>query len=119
MYEERLGPARDARIDPHRWVLDQGIPLAFGSDGMPMGPLYGIGLALDPPHPVQRVTVEEALEAYTKGSAHASFAEDEVGEIAVGKWADLVVLSADPTKTPWREIQVEATFVAGEPVFTR
>lgn len=119
MYEERLGPARDSRIDPHRWVLDQGIPLAFGSDGMPMGPLYGIGLALDPPHPVQQVTVEEALAAYTKGSAYAAFAEDELGEIAPGKWADLVVLSADPTKTPWSEIQVEATFVAGELVFTR
>lgn len=119
MYEERLGPARDARIDPHRWVLDQGIPLAFGSDGMPIGPLYGIGLALDPPHPVQRVTVDEALEAYTKGSAYACFAEDELGEIAVGKWADLVILSADPTKKPWSEIQVEATIVAGEVVFTR
>ncbi len=119
MYEERLGPARDSRIDPHRWVLDQGIPLAFGSDGMPIGPLYGIGLALNPPHPVQRVTVEEALNAYTKGSAYASFAEDEVGELAPGKWADLVVLSADPTKTPWEKIQVEATFLAGEMVFSR
>lgn len=119
MYEDRLGPARDSRVDPHRWILDQGIPLAFGSDGMPMGPLYGIGLALDPPHPVQRVTVEEALNAYTKGSAYAAFAEDEVGETAPGKWADLVVLSADPRKTPWPEIKVEATFVAGELVFSR
>lgn len=119
MYEERLGPARDSRIDPHRWVLDQGIPLAFGSDGMPMDPPYGIGLALDPPHPVQRVTLEEALTAYTKGSAYASFAEDELGEIAVGKWADFVILSADPAKTPWSEIQVEATVVAGEIVFSR
>jgi predicted amidohydrolase YtcJ len=84
-----------------------------------MGPLYGIGLALDPPHPVQRVTVEEALNAYTKGSAYAAFAEDEVGEIAPGKWADLVILSADPRKTPWPEIKVEATFVAGELVFSR
>lgn len=119
MYEDRLGPARDARIDPHRWVLERGIPLAFGSDGMPMGPLCGIRLALDPPHPLQKVTVEEALLAYTKGAAYAAFAEDEVGEIAQGKWADLVVLSADPYQTPWEKIQVEATFLAGELVFSR
>lgn len=119
MYEERLGPGRVARIDPHRWVLEEGIPLAFGSDGMPMGPLYGIGLALNPPHPVQRVTVEEALTAYTQGAAYATFAEDEVGTIAPGKWADLVVLSADPTKTPWEKVQVETTFFAGEVVFSR
>ncbi len=119
MYEDRLGPERDARIDPHRWVLDAGIPLAFGSDGMPMGPLYGIGLALTPPHPVQQLTVEEALTAYTQGSAYAAFAEDELGTLAPGKWADLVVLSGDPATTPWEKIRVETTFFAGEVVFSR
>jgi predicted amidohydrolase YtcJ len=119
MYEDRLGPARDSRIDPHRWVLERGIPLAFGSDGMPMGPLYGIGLALDPPHPSQKVTWEEAVRAYTFGSAYAAFAEEESGDLSPGKWADLVVLSGDPRKVPWEKIQVEATFVGGEPVFSR
>lgn len=119
MYEDRLGPARDSRIDPHRWVLDQGIPLAFGSDGMPLGPLYGIGLALNPPHPIQKVSLEEALRAYTFGPAYAAFAEDELGDLSPGKWADFVVLSGDPRKTPWERIEVEATFVAGELVFSR
>lgn len=119
MYEDRLGPARDSRIDPHRWVLERGIPLAFGSDSMPMGPLYGMGLALSPPHPVQRVSWEEALRAYTSGAAYAAFAENELGDLSPGKWADMVVLSADPTKLPWEKVQVQATFLAGELVFNR
>lgn len=119
MYEDRLGPTRDARIDPHRWVLERGIPLAFGSDGMPLGPLYGIGLALDPPYYPQRVTWEEALQAYTQGAAFAAFAEDELGTIAPGKWADFVVLSGDPGRVPPKDLQVDATFVAGELVFSR
>lgn len=119
MYEDRLGPERDSRIDPHRWVLERGIVLAFGSDGMPMGPLYGIGLALNPPYYPQRVSWEEAVTAYTHGAAYAAFAEDELGTIAEGKWADLVVLSGDPRRVPPQELRVDATFVAGELVFSR
>lgn len=119
MYEDRLGPERDSRIDPHRWVLERGIPLAFGSDCMPMGPLYGINLALNPPYYPQRVSWEEAVQAYTYGAAYASFAEDELGTISPGKWADFVVLSGDPKRGPPQELQVDATFVAGELVFSR
>lgn len=119
MYEERLGPGRDARIDPHAWVLEKGIPLAFGSDGMPIGPLYGISAVLSPPHPPQKIPLAEALKAYTAGAAYAAFAEDEMGRIAPGLQADLVVLSSDPAKTPWSEIQVDATFLAGELVYSR
>lgn len=119
MYEDRLGPERDSRIDPHRWVLERDIPLTFGSDGMPLGPLYGIALALDPPYHPQRVTWEEAVRAYTWGGAFASFAEEELGTIDVGKWADFVVLSGDPARTPVKELSVDATFVAGELVFSR
>lgn len=119
LYEERLGPERDAVIDPHASVLAQGIPLAFGSDGMPMGPLYGIGLALDPPHPSQKLSLSEAIHAYTEGAAYAAFAERELGTIAPGKQADLVVLSGDPTRQPWQELEVEMTFLAGDRVYLR
>ncbi|MBC7169558.1 amidohydrolase [Candidatus Bipolaricaulota bacterium] len=119
MYEERLGPERDALIDPHREVLARGIPLAFGSDGMPMGPLYGIGLALDPPYPTQRMSLSEAIRAYTEGAAHAAFAEGDLGTIAPGKQADLVVLSGDPDRQPWGELAVDMTFLAGERVYLR
>ncbi len=119
MYVERLGPERDSRIDPHREVLARGIPLAFGSDGMPMGPLYGIGLALDPPHPPQRVSWSESVRAYTEGAAYAAGAEKELGTIARGKRADLVVLSGDPARTPWGELEVDLTFLGGERVYSR
>ena len=119
MYEERLGPERDARMDPHARVIERGIPVAFGSDGMPMGPLYGIGLVLDPPHPSQRVDLADAIRAYSEGAAHASFAEGELGTLSPGKWADLVVLSGDPARTPWGELEVDLTFLGGEAIYTR
>ncbi len=119
LYEERLGPERDSRIDPHRLVLDKGIPLAFGSDGMPMGPLYGIRGAVSPPHPMQRISIEEALDAYTRGAAFSLFAEGELGELSPGKRADLVVLSGDPRVAPLEGIRVEMTLLSGEVVFRR
>ncbi len=119
MYEVRLGPERDARIDPHAWVLARGIPLAFGSDGMPMGPLSGVAAVLDPPHELQRVTLEDALRAYTGGAAQALFAEDELGQVAEGLRADLVVLSADPRTAPHEKVRVEMTFLGGRRIFER
>ncbi len=118
MYEDRLGPERDARIDPHTWVLDHGIPLAFGSDGMPFGPLVGLQAAVDAPHPPQRLSVEDAVRAYTEGAAFSVFAEGELGRIAPHFWADLVILSRDPRTAAWQQIRVEATYVAGELVYS-
>ncbi len=119
LYEERLGPERDARIDPHALVLRHGIPLAFGSDGMPTGPLYGLRGAVSPPHEIQRIPLEEALRAYTEGAAYSLFAEEEIGKLAPGKRADLVVLSADPRTAPLEEIGVEMTILGGEVVYVR
>lgn len=119
LYEARLGPERDGKIDPHAEVLAHGIPLAFGSDGMPMGPLYGIGLALEPPHPAQRLSWVDAVRAYTEGAAYASWMEKDLGTVAPGKWADLVVLSGDPARQPWRELRVDMTFLAGDRVYLR
>lgn len=120
LYEARLGPERDVRIDPHRAVIEEGIPLAFGSDGMPFGPLYGIQLAVNAPHSSQKLSVEEALRAYTLGAAYAGFDEGELGSLEPGKWADLVVLSEDPIQA-WKhlaEVRVEETYLAGERVYT-
>jgi len=117
MYEARLGKARDEVIDPHAWVVDRGIPLAFGSDGMPMGPLYGLPGATDPPHAVQRLPLEEALQAYTWGGAYATCAEGEIGGISPGRRADLVVLSADPRNVPWDRVRVYMTFLEGKLIY--
>lgn len=121
LYEARLGEERARRIDPHRQVLDAGGRLAFGSDCMPLGPLFGLHQVVNAPQPVQRLTLEEALRCYTQGGAYASFEEELKGTLEVGKLADLVVLSEDPFDKPEElaEIQVEMTFIGGELVYSR
>ena len=84
-----------------------------------MAPLYGIGLALASPHPVQRLSWVEAVRAYTEGAAHASWMEKDLGTIAPGKWADLVVLSGDPARAPWGELKLDLTFLGGERIHAR
>ena len=116
MYVQRLGAERDARIDPHRRALEAGVPLAFGSDTMPLGPLYGLSLAVNAPHEAQRLSPEDALRAYTSGAAYVGFAESHCGSLRAGAWADLVVLSDDPTAIDaarLADVQVEATYVGG------
>ncbi|MGA8027918.1 MAG: amidohydrolase [Bryobacteraceae bacterium] len=105
--EKRIGPERAKTTYAFRSLLDSGATLAFGSDWdvAPMNVLMGIyGAAtrrtLDGKHPdgwipEQKITVEEAVRAYTMGSAYASFEEKIKGSIEPGKLADIVVLSDD------------------------
>ena len=83
-----------------RSLLDAGIPLALGSDGPP-NPYVGILLAsLHPNRPDEAITREQAVIAYTMGSAYAQFAEDDKGSLEPGKLADLAVLSQDIFSVP-------------------
>ncbi len=116
MYERRLGRSRLAGNNPYRTVLDRGVPLAFGSDGMPYGPLSGIRGAIEAPFPTQRLRPLEALRAYSSGGAFASFSEGEVGVLRSGALADFVLLSEDPRRG-WARASVRATFVGGRGVF--
>lgn len=105
--EKRIGPERAKGTYAFRGLLDSGAALAFGSDWpvAPMEPLMGIYAAVTRrtldgknPHgwvPEQKITVAEAIRAYTIGSAYASFDEELKGSIEPGKLADLVVLSED------------------------
>ena len=105
--EKRIGHGRARTSYAWRSMLDAGAVLAFGSDWpvAPLDPISGIAAAvtratLDGRNPggwfpEQRLTVEEALRAYTEGSAYAAFAEKDEGTISTGKFADLVVLSED------------------------
>lgn len=105
--ENRIGPERAKGTYAFRSLLDAGAILAFGSDWFvaPMEPLMGIYAAvtrrtLDGKRPAgwvpeQKITVAEAIRAYTLGSAYASFDETRKGSIEVGKLADFAVLSAD------------------------
>lgn len=120
MYEARLGWDEAKRLNRFGSYLAAGLPLAFGSDDMPLGPLYGIQSALAAPEKEQRVSVEEALRAYTAGAAWAGFAENEVGTLREGMLADLVMLSSDPRSAPdVAALKVLMTVVDGRPVYER
>ena len=105
--EKRIGPVRAKGTYAFRSLLDAGAILAFGSDWFvaPMEPLMGIyGAAtrrtLDGKRPggwvpEEKISVAEAVRAFTLGSAYASFDEKFKGSIEPGKLADMAVLSED------------------------
>jgi predicted amidohydrolase YtcJ len=121
-----VGPDRHAWLYRQRSLLDAGLVLPGSSDRPVVAgaPLLGIHDMVNrrtgsgaPFNPGEAVTVQEALRAYTIGSAYASHAEHLKGSISQGKLADLVVLSQDPTAVSPEEIadiDVLATYVGGE-----
>ena len=130
--EKRVGPELIRGTYAFRSLLEAGAVLAFGSDWpvAPMVPLAGIDAAVtrrtwDGKHPggwvpEQKIGVEEAVRAFTMGSAYASFEEKEKGSIEVGKLADFAVLSADIfSEAPEKigETKVEMTVFDGRVVF--
>jgi predicted amidohydrolase YtcJ len=132
--ENRIGPNRAKGTYAFRSLLDTGATLAFGSDWFvaPMEPLMGIYAAvtrrtLDGKRPQgwvpeQKITVAEAIRAFTMGSAYASGDEKVKGSIEVGKLADLVVLSADIFKIDPVEIEkakVVMTIFDGKVIYQR
>ena len=121
MNERSLGVARDRASSPLRSVLDHGLPCAFGSDGMPISPLYGIASSVGSPYAGQRVSVDEAIDAYTKAGARLAFEEASKGSLQEGMVADFVVLDADPATADGgvEGRRVEMTIVAGECVYDR
>ncbi len=129
---KRIGDERAKGTYAFRSLLDNGVILAFGSDWnvAPLNPIAGIAAAvhrqtLDGKHPngwvpEQKITVLEAVYAYTMGSAYAEFTENEKGRIQPGFLADLVVLSKDiftvgPDEMSTAEVQM--TIVDGKIVF--
>lgn len=91
LYEDRLGKEWFGRDNPFREIIEAGIHLAFGSDTMPIGPSYGISLAVNTPHRRQRITMDEAVTAYTAGGAYVIGEEKFNGRIEEGYRADLAV----------------------------
>src|SRR6184192_321614 len=119
VYEHRLGSIRMARNNPYRRIARLGIPLCFGSDGMPYGPLYGIHWAVNGYFEDQRLSPEEAFRAYTAGGAYASFEELQKGTLETGKFADFVVLEGNPFRNPETidRCRVRETWIGGVRVF--
>ncbi len=132
--ENRIGAERAKGTYAFRSLIDAGAVLAFGSDWFvaPMEPLMGIYAAvtrrtLDDKRPngwvpEQKITVAEAVKAFTLGSAFASFDEKVKGSIEVGKLADFAVLSADIFKINPVEIEkakVVMTIFDGKLIYER
>ncbi len=132
--EKRIGPERIETTYAFRDLLDAGARLTFGSDWTvaPIDPLFGVYAAVtrrtidganpDGWVPAQRITVAEALTAYTANNAYASYLDQVLGTIAPGAYADLVVLSADVfavDPAQLEAIQVDLTVVDGQVVYAR
>ncbi len=92
LYERMLGKEWLGKNNPYRNILDNGTNLLFGSDCMPMDPLYGIKMAVNSQYDSQRISWNEAVRAYTLG---AKYFGNRYGEIKEGNIADLVVLKDD------------------------
>ncbi len=132
--EKRIGPARLKTTYAFKTLLDKGVRLAFGTDWYvaPLNPLLGLYAAttratLDGKNPngwvpEQKITIEQAVTAYTAGSAFAEFQEHDKGTLARGKLADLAVLSDDIFAIPaaqLKDVKVLATIVGGKVVHQR
>ena len=130
--EKVIGYERCRTTYAFKSLMDSGAQVAFGSDWYvaPPSPLKGIYAAvtrrtLDDKNPngwipEQKITVEQALRAYTMGAAYASFDEKIKGSLEVGKLADFVILEKDITKIApetIRNVRVMATILGGKIVF--
>ncbi len=130
--ERKIGSGRAGSAFAFRRFLDERITLALGTDWpvAPLNPMEGIHAAvtratIDGKHPdgwnpQQKIGLEEALRAYTFGSAFASFSESEKGILDTGKLADIVVLSKNPFETTpaeLKDIKVVMTVVGGKVVY--
>jgi predicted amidohydrolase YtcJ len=126
----RLGSARAAHAYAWAEFVNHGVTVAFGSDDPfgPLSPLLGIYAATTRRsedgkvefHPEQKLTIEQAIAAYTTGSAFAEFAEKAKGTLAPGMLADFVVLDRDITAIQPEQIlgtHVLQTVVGGKTVF--
>jgi predicted amidohydrolase YtcJ len=132
--QKRIGPERIKTTYAFRSLLDRGARLAFGSDWTvaPLDPILGIYAAvtrrtLDDKNPEgwipeEKITVEQALRAYTATNAYGVFAESSRGKLAPGYLADLVLLDRNLASIPpgtINQAQVRATVIGGKVVFSR
>jgi predicted amidohydrolase YtcJ len=128
--EARLGPKRAAYSYAWAEFLKKGVPLAFGSDYPfdQLSPFRGLYAATTRKsengkqeyHPEQKITIDQAIAAYTTGSAFAEFGEKDKGLIMPGMLADFVVLDRDPTAVDAQKLlgtRVLRTVVGGKTVW--
>lgn len=130
----RIGAQRLSTSYPYRTLLEHSVRLALGTDWYvaPLNPMLTLHAAvtratLDGKHPdgwipEQKLSMAEAVSAYTLGSAYAEFQEHEKGSITAGKLADMVLLNADIFRMEpeaARDVEVDATVVGGKVVYRK
>ena len=128
--QDRLGPRRAATSYAWLAFLNEGVTLAFGTDYPvePVTPFRGLYAAVTRQSengkqeyfPQQRLTMDQAIAAYTTGSAFAEFEEKEKGKLVPGMLADFVVLDRDVTAASQEKIlstKVLLTIVGGKTVY--
>lgn len=134
MATTRMGEARLKGAYAWRTMLNNKVPLAFGSD-VPVespNPFPGIAVAMTREDakgepfggwlPQERVKLEEALMAFTQGAAYAGFAEKRFGTLAPGQQADFLLIDRDITLSrpaDIRDTQVLETWVGGKRVYVK
>jgi predicted amidohydrolase YtcJ len=143
--EERIGNERCKGAYAFKTLRDKGATLSFGSDWpgtsasyYPIAPIYGLYAAVTRQtvkrtpaegwFPQERISIEDAIKAYTLGSAYASFEEEMKGTITEGKLADLAVLDMNLLRTKpedWIDergnvkVKVLFTIMGGRMVYSR
>ncbi|MGB8064374.1 MAG: amidohydrolase [Candidatus Sulfotelmatobacter sp.] len=128
--QDRLGPKRAATSYAWLAFLNKGVVLAFGTDYPvePVSPFRGLYAAVTRKSedgkqeyfPAQRLTMDQAIAAYTTGSAYAEFEEKEKGKLIPGMLADFVVLDRDVTSAAAEKIvgtKVLRTVLGGKTVY--
>jgi predicted amidohydrolase YtcJ len=128
--QDRLGPKRAATAYAWGAMLNKGVMLAFGTDYPvePVTPFRGLYAAVTRKSengkqeyfPEQKLTMDQAIAAYTTGSAFAEFEEKEKGQLAAGMLADFVVLDRDITAASAEKelgTKVLRTVVGGKTVY--
>ena len=131
--ESVLGTGRSRFIHAYRSLKNHGAVLAFSSDWpvSSLNPMMGLyaavtrqdttGLPVEGFHPRERISMEEAIEAYTWGSASAEGTESEKGTLESGKLADIVILDGDPivvSSGDVKNIRVVLTILDGQIVYS-
>jgi predicted amidohydrolase YtcJ len=135
MAEARMGLDRLQGAYAWRSMVDAGVPLAFGSD-FPVenpNPFHGLAAAIsredaagNPPGgwlPQQRLTLEQAFDAFTRGAAYAGFADEQIGTLEPGRMADFLFIDRDifelTDQRQIRDTRVLETWLAGRKVWER
>jgi len=112
-YSRVIGP-RYLKMNCFRELLKARARVVFGSDCMPLGPIYGIEGALSHPSACGKLDVAEAFRLYTESAAYATFEEKMKGKMEPGYYADLVVLNKNPLEDRnLKELRIRSVMVGG------